>query len=117
MVWGSKQSLLVKLTMNHMTSNGSPIVKCSHCKQIYSVEAFNNHGCNLPLTDVKHIPVVYFQDDSINGKKIMTGRGIDGILYSFIVIPRTAIPYMKSLTDDFLQRKKDRRGLDRTYKK
>jgi len=81
---------------------------------MFSIEQFNQHECELTINSVKEIPVVYFRDDSRNGKQSITGRGIDGVLYSFIVIPRTAIPYMKSLTDDYLQREKDRRGLDRT---
>jgi hypothetical protein len=87
---------MVKKMMNKTASDDSPIVKCSHCKQMYASEEFAAHECNLPLTDVKQIPVVYFQDDSVNGKKIMTGKGVDGILYSFIVTPRMAIPYFMS---------------------
>ena len=81
-------------------TNDLPIVKCSHCRQIVSAKEFESHECNLPLTDVKRIPVVYFQDDSINGERIMTGRGVDGVLYSFVVVPRTPISYMRGLSDD-----------------
>jgi hypothetical protein len=82
-----------------MFKNSLPIVKCSHCKIILSRENFESHTCNLPLVGVKRIPVVYFQDDSVNGEKIMTGRGVNGILYSFVVVSRTQIPYMKGLSD------------------
>jgi len=68
-----------------------------------SAENFDAHECDLPIVDVKRIPVVYFQDDSVSGKQIMTGRGVDGILYSFIVTPREPIPYMMKLSDGFLQ--------------
>ena len=89
-----------------LSKNDSPIVKCSYCKQIFSIENFDSHRCDLPLTDVKRIPVAYFQDDSVNGEKIMTGRGIDGVLYSFVVTPRQPIPFIIGLSDEFLQRKK-----------
>lgn len=92
----------------------SPIVKCSHCKQILSVEQFDAHECDLPLIDVKRIPVAYFQDDSINGEKIITGRGIDGILYSFVVTPRTAIPYILPLSDASYHERQNRRKVNRT---
>lgn len=89
-----------------MLKSNSPIVKCSHCKKILSIENFDSHKCSLPITDVRHIPVVYFQDDSVNGRQLMTGRGIDGILYTFEVVPREPIPYIIPLSDGFLQRKK-----------
>jgi len=85
-----------------LAKNNSPIVKCSHCKRILSVEDFDSHECDLPLTGVKRIPVVYFQDDSVNGEKIMTGSGVDGVLYSFVVTPRTAIPYILEASDEIL---------------
>jgi hypothetical protein len=30
----------------------------------------------------------------------MTGYGLDGILYTFVVMPRTAIPHFQKLTDE-----------------
>ena len=94
-----------------LSANNSPIVKCSHCKRILSVDDFDSHECDLPLIDVKCIPVVYFQDDSVNGRITMTGRGIDGVLYSFLVTPRTAIPYILEASDEILQRKKSDKDL------
>lgn len=83
-------------------------MKCSHCKRILSIEDFDKHQCDLPINDVKRIPVAYFQDDSVNGEKIMTGRGIDGILYSFVVVPRKAIPFIVNhLTTVNMNPKKD----------
>lgn len=35
----------------------------------------------------------------------MTGYGLDGILYTFVVTPKKAIPYFQKLTDEILQRK------------
>jgi len=78
----------------------SPIVKCSHCRQILSTDDFSSHKCKWVLRDVKQIPVMYFRDDSFDDKKVMSGYGLDGILYTFIVIPRTAIPYIVSSSDD-----------------
>ena len=53
---------------------------------------FNSHDCDLPLNGVQTISVVYFRDDSYNNKKIMTGMGIDGVLYTFEITPRKPIP-------------------------
>lgn len=102
---------------NNNKTNHPVIVKCSHCKQILSSENFANHQCDLPLTDVKRIPVIYFQDDSASGKQIMTGKGIDGILYSFVVTPRTAIPYFQKPSDVSYHEPKNRRKLTRTGKR
>ena len=30
----------------------------------------------------------------------MTGRGVDGVLYSFVVVPRKPIPIVTCLSDD-----------------
>lgn len=68
------------------------IVKCSHCHKMLSEESFDTHECDLPLTRTKTIEVVYFRDDSVNSNQRVTGRGIDGILYAFEVVPRKAIP-------------------------
>jgi len=65
----------------------------------------------MPLTAVKRIPIVYFRDDSYGDKKRMTGYGIDGVLYTFVVTPRTAIPYMLDASDEILQRKKSDKDL------
>lgn len=69
-------------------------------------ENFAEHKCDLELKECRTIPVVYFQDDSYRDKKLMTGMGIDGVLYTFEVVPREPIPYVMPLSDDFLQRKK-----------
>lgn len=81
------------------------IVKCSHCKQFFSVEEFNCHECDLPLKESKRIEVVYFRDDSYKNKKLMTGFGTDGVLYTFEVVPRKAIPMIQPLSDEISQRK------------
>ena len=54
---------------------------------------------------MKRIPVAFFRDDSFDDKKIMTGYGLDGVLYTFVVTPKTAIPYFRKLTDEISQRK------------
>jgi hypothetical protein len=81
--------------------NDSPIVKCSHCKQILSANEFDKHACDLPLANTKRIPVIYFQDDSYKDKKLMTGWGIDGVLYTFEVVPRKPIPIVLPYPTNF----------------
>jgi hypothetical protein len=86
------------------------IAKCSHCHQMFSEQDFNAHKCDLPLIGCKIIEVVYFQDGSYKDKKLMTGLGTDGILYTFEVVPRKPIPitlplqqtnvYMNPKTDE-----------------
>jgi hypothetical protein len=45
------------------------------------------------ITDnVLEIPVTYFRDDSRGNKQIMAGRGLDGMLYTFVVTSREPIP-------------------------
>lgn len=82
--------------------NKAPIVKCSHCRKILALEEFDNHKCEMPLVGVKNIPVTNFLDTSVNGKKFMTGWGIDGILYTFEVVPRKPIPCVIPLSDEIL---------------
>jgi hypothetical protein len=53
---------------------------------------FETHKCESALIGVQNIPVIYFMDTSCNGKEFMTGLGIDGILYTFEVVPRKPIP-------------------------
>jgi hypothetical protein len=79
-----------------MLANNS-IVKCSHCRAILPQEEFDNHECNLELKSCKRIDVIYFADDSYKDKKLMTGWGVDGILYTFEVVPRKAIPMVLPL--------------------
>ena len=74
------------------SNNIAEIVKCSHCNTILSSENFNNHECNLKLKSHKRIEVIYFQDESYRNKKLMTAWGTDGVLYTFEVVPRKAIP-------------------------
>jgi len=82
------------------------IVKCSHCKKLFSAETFDSHECDLPFNDCEDIPVVYFRDYSYKNKQIMTGLGINGTYYRFVVEPRTPIPcvtrriFTESETDD-----------------
>jgi len=75
-----------------LVSYNSLIVKCSHCGCIISSESFNNHECDLPLKNTKRIDVIHFRDDSFGNKKLMTGWGVDGTLYTFEVVPRKPIP-------------------------
>lgn len=80
------------------------IVRCSHCKKLLSAEKFDAHECDLPLNGVKRIEVVYIRDDSHKGNSLMTGWGTDGVLYSFEVVQRKAIPIVMT-ADEILQHK------------
>ena len=82
------------------------IVKCSHCQQIFSAEKFDAHECDMPLNGCKRIEVVYFQDGSYKDKKIMNGWGTDGVLYTFEVVPRKAIPLIMAIGDEISHGKK-----------
>ena len=88
--------MILKLAMLDSDSN-SQVVKCSHCRQITTLEEFDKHKCDLPLKECKTIEVVYFQDMSYNGKQLINGRGTDGILYTFEVVPRKPIPMILPL--------------------
>jgi hypothetical protein len=89
------------------------IVKCSHCKQILSSEDFDVHECDLSLKECKRIEVVYFQDESYKDKKLMSGWGIDGTIYTFEVVPRKPIPMLVPLADEKKQQHKtDEEGTD-----
>lgn len=81
------------------------IVKCSHCKKMFPAESFDSHICDLPMNSVKRIEVVYFCDDSYREKKLMTGWGVDGITYTFEVVPRKLVPVVMT-TDEFLHKKR-----------
>jgi len=81
------------------------IVKCSHCKAMFDAKDFDVHKCDMPLKGCKRIEVRYFYDGSYNDKKLMTGWGIDGVLYTFEVVPRKPIPIVMT-SDEFSQQKK-----------
>jgi hypothetical protein len=49
---------------------------------VLSSEDFDTHECDMPINARKRIEVVYFRDDSHKDKKLMTGLGIDGVLYT-----------------------------------
>jgi hypothetical protein len=89
----------------------SNIVKCSHCRSILSSDEFESHQCNLELKECKTIEVINFLDVSYKNKKLMSGWGIDGILYTFEVVPRKPIPIISPL---FKQTKSNR--FDEDYK-
>ena len=81
------------------------IVRCSHCKKLFSADKFDSHECELPLKGVKRIEVVYFRDGSYKNKKLVTDWGTDGISYTFEVVQRKAIPIVMT-TDEILQHKR-----------
>ena len=68
---------------------------------MFASEKFESHKCELTFTANKEIPVVYYRDDSYGDKKSVTALGIDGVLYTFEVVPRKPIPivaFMRNLT-------------------
>ena len=73
------------------------LVRCSHCKKMFTSKTFDAHKCELNTKSVKTIPVVYFINTSCNGKKYMSGLGLNGVLYTFEVTPREAIPIIKPI--------------------
>ena len=91
--------------------DNSPIVKCSHCKQVLSSKDFDTHECDILIKDSEIIEVAYFRDDSYKDKRLMTGMGLDGVLYTFEKVPRKPIPFIASSSDGFLQRKKSDKDL------
>lgn len=81
---------------------------------MFSEEDFGRHKCDMSLAGVKIIPVAYFRDDSYGNKKLMTGWGVDGILYTFEVTPRHAIPVVMCPADDSYHEPANRRKVTRT---
>ena len=68
------------------------IVRCSHCQEMFSETDFESHTCDRPLKECKIIEVSEIIDGSYGNKKLMNGWGIDGVLYTFEVVPRKPIP-------------------------
>jgi hypothetical protein len=62
-------------------------------------ESFAGHRCDLTLRECKTIEVVHFCDGSYGDRKLMTGWGVDGILYTFEVVTRKPIPMVTRLSD------------------
>jgi hypothetical protein len=69
-------------------------------QEILSSRNFNKHKCEKSSIGVKTIPVIDFLQTSRNGKEVMTGWGVNGILYTFEVMPRKPIPFIKGSSDD-----------------
>ena len=95
-------------------SNSPSMVKCSHCKKFMSSDAFDAHKCTLEMVGVKPIPVVDYTDISCNDKRIIMGQGVDGVLYTFEVVPREPMPYILPLSDDSYHDASNRRKVNRT---
>ena len=62
-----------------------------------SSENFDAHKCDLSLKECKTIEVVKIIDGSYEDRQLMNGWGTDGILYTFEIMPRKAIPIMMPL--------------------
>jgi hypothetical protein len=68
---------------------------------MFSAEDFDTHECDLSIKELKTIPVVDYLDVSCKSKKLMNGWGVDGVLYTFEVVPRQPIPIVMT-SDEFL---------------
>jgi hypothetical protein len=64
-----------------------------------SSEGFESHKCDLQLRECRTIEVSEIMDCSYDGRKLVNGWGIDGVLYTFEVVPRRAIPLMEPLSN------------------
>jgi hypothetical protein len=92
-----------------------------YCESGLSTRDFDSHQCDLQLKGVKTVKVIYFLDDSYKGRKIVTGRGVDGIRYVFEVVPRKEIPHVTELTKHTIfvrtpKEEQNRRRLDGTIR-
>lgn len=65
---------------------------------MYSDADFESHKCDISIKGCQIIEVTEFYDGSFKEQKIMNGMGTDGILYSFEVVTRKAIPIMEPLS-------------------
>ena len=92
----------------------SEIIRCSQCRKMLSADDFENHQCDLKLKGCKTIEVSYLQDVSYNNKKLINGWGLDGILYTFEVVPRKPIPIMLPLSDASYHDDENGREVNRT---
>jgi hypothetical protein len=72
---------------------------------MFALEDFDAHECDIPLKEIKTIPVIDYLDVSCRNKRMINGKGIDGILYTFEVVPRKPIPIVMT-SDEFSQQKK-----------
>ena len=88
------------------------IVKCSHCGVITTAKEFEGHECDLSFNESKIIKVAYFRNDSHKNKQIITGLGLDKVLYTFEVVPRTATPYFTSLSRRNVTNSEENNGTD-----
>jgi hypothetical protein len=94
------------------------IVKCSHCGEMFAEKDFEKHSCDKKLNECRFIEVSEIIDCSHNGKRLINGWGTDGILYTFEVVPRKAIP----IIEPFSKRKvtdpdwKDRTSVEPIYR-
>ncbi len=61
---------------------------------MFSDKDFELHKCDISLKKCEIIEVSEFYDGSYKDKKLMNGMGINGVLYTFEVVPRKPIPIM-----------------------
>jgi hypothetical protein len=66
---------------------------------MFAEKEFELHECDIQLKGCRVIEVSSFYDGSYNGQRIRNGQGTDGILHSFRVIPRKAIPLMEQFSN------------------
>jgi len=60
---------------------------------MFSVDEFDSHKCKLPdVRGQKTIETIDFLDVSCGDKKLMSARGVDGIIYFFKIVAREPLP-------------------------
>ncbi len=70
---------------------------------------FDSHECKLPnVKSCKRIDVINITDCSYKNKKLVTGFGVDGILYTFEVVQRKPIPLVTPIRRIFTEKKSDK---------
>jgi hypothetical protein len=80
------------------------IVRCERCKKNLIDEEFKSHSCSPVTVGYKDIDVDYYivTKEPSMGRKIILAKGLDGVMYTLTVRPRT-ISDMISLSDENLQ--------------
>ena len=63
-----------------------------------SEKDFERHKCGEPpLKECRTIEVVEIYDGSYDGNKLLNGMGVDGVLYTFELVSRKALPVVECL--------------------
>lgn len=91
------------------------LVKCSRCKKAMIDEEFDDHNCSPALKGSKTILLDYYtKGKDEKGKEMLLAKGMDGIMYTFIVDNEASMPLSFDPSDKNLQGDANRRRFDRT---